>query len=93
MILFPRRADKYKKDQISDSTAEKLKSAEADKQIKDSHLMAKPTVNKREKSVQITDDMKNFRAFRKIRQVMTNKYYMGKREKRAAEKAEKEKSK
>ena len=93
MILFPRRAEKYKKDQISDSTAEKLKSAEADKQIKDTHLMGKPAVTKREKSVKITDEMKNFRAFRKIRQERTNKYYKGKREKRAAEKAEKEKNK
>ncbi len=92
LILFPRRADKYKKDFINDSTADKLKSAEAEKQIKDIHLMPKPKVVKREKSIKITEEMKSFKAVRKIRTVMTNKKYKGKREKRAKEAAEKKKN-
>ena len=35
--------------------------------------------------------MRDFKAFRKLRQERTNAYYIGKREKRAKEQAEKEK--
>jgi hypothetical protein len=41
LILFPRRADKPKKGEINDSTAEKLKSAEAGKQNTEKHILGK----------------------------------------------------
>ena len=91
MILFPRREGKHKKGVINDSTADKLKSAEAEQQNKSKHIIEKPRRKLKEKAQKITKEMKDFKAFRKLRQERTNAYYIGKREKRAREQAEKEK--
>lgn len=48
LILFPRRADKPKKGDIHDSTAERLKSAEAAKQNTHNHVLEKPARKLRE---------------------------------------------
>jgi len=90
LILFPRRADKPKKGDINDSTVEKLKSAEAEKQNTQKHLLGKPAVKARQAPQKITKEMKDARVFRKLRQLRTNAKYVGKREKRAKEAAEKE---
>ena len=88
LILFPNQADKYKKGEIADSTAEKLQSAEAKQQNTDLHLMEKKAPKLREKPVKITSEMKDAKVFRRIRQERVNQRYGGRREKRAAEEAE-----
>lgn len=75
LILFPIRDGKLKKGEIADSSADKLKSAAAEQQNKDSHLMAKPKPKLRVKTVKLTDDMKKVKAYRKLRQEWVNKYY------------------
>ena len=90
LILFPRRADKPKKGDIHDSTAEKLKSAEAGKQNIHKHVIGKPSPKVRQSPQKITKEMKDVRVFRKLRQLISNKKNLGKREKRAKEAAEKE---
>ncbi len=67
LILFPRKAGKPKKGQINDSTAEKLKSAEADHQNLSKNLLGRPKRHLREKPVKITDEMKKFRPVFKLK--------------------------
>ena len=90
MILFPRRADKPKKGEIDDSTADRLASADATKQVTDKHVLPKSKPVLREKAVKLTKELKEAKAYRKLRQIQINKKYKGKREKRAKEAAEKE---
>ena len=90
LILFPRRADKPKKGDINDATADKLKSAETTKQNTHKHVLEKPARKLREASQKITKEQKDLRVFRKLRQLQVNQKYKGKREKRAREQAEKE---
>ena len=90
LILFPRRADKPKKGDIHDATADKLKSAESAKQNVHKHVLEKPAKKLREASQKITKEQKDLRVFRKIRQLQVNQKYRGQREKRARELAEKE---
>ena len=75
---------------MHDATAERLKSAEAEKQNLSKHVIAKPTHKLREKPQKITKDMLALKAFRKLRQTRINKRYKGKREKRAILQAEKD---
>ena len=89
MILFPRRAGKPKKGDISDSTADRLKSAEAEKQNINKHVISKPAPKLRQKAQKITPDMLKVKVYKKIRQLTVNQKYSGKREKRAKEAAEK----
>lgn len=89
LILFPRRADKPKKGDIHDSTADKLKSAEAGKQNTGKHVLAKPKTKVRQTPLKITKEMRDVKIFKKIRQLHINMKYKGKREKRAKEAAEK----
>ena len=67
MILFPKRENKPKKGEIADSTADKLKSAEGVKKNTDKHLLEKSKSQLREKSVKITKEMQDLKAFKKIR--------------------------
>jgi len=90
LILFPRRADKPKKGDINDSTAEKLKSAEAEKQNVQKHVLGKPKTKARQTPLKITKEMKDVKVYRKIRQLQVNQKYKGKREKRAREAKERE---
>ena len=69
MILFPRRADKPKKGDIHDATADKVKSAEAAKQNIAKHLLSKPERKLREAPQKITKEMKDTKVFRKLRQL------------------------
>ena len=88
LILFPRRDGKHKKGVINDSTADKLKSAEAEQQNRSKHIIEKPRRKLNEKAVKITKEMRDFKAFRKLRQEWVNAHYKGKREKRAADQKE-----
>lgn len=90
LILFPRRADKPKKGDINDATADKLKSAETAKQNTNKHVLDKPASKVREATQKITKEQKDLRVFRKLRQLQVNKKYKGKREKKAKEQAEAE---
>lgn len=91
LILFPRRADKPKKGDIHDSTAEKLKSAEAKDQNTSKHVIAIAKASPRQKSLKITKELTGAKIYRKLRQLRVNAKYLGKREKKAKEDAEKEK--
>lgn len=90
LILFPRREGKFKKGPINDSTAEKLKSAEAEKQNLSKHVIEKPKKQLREKAQKITKQMQDLKVYRKLRTLRTNAHYKGKRDKKAKEAAEKE---
>ena len=88
MILFPRREGKPKKGIINDSTAEKLKSAEAENQNLSNHVIDRPAKVMKEKAQKITQQLKDLKVYRKLRQERVNAQYIGKREKRAKEKKE-----
>jgi large subunit ribosomal protein L13e len=92
LILFPRRADKPKKGDIADATAEKLKSAEAAKQNTHKHVIGKPASRPRQAAQKIAKEQRDAKVtvYAKLRQLIVNKKYKGKREKRAKEAAEKE---
>ena len=89
MILFPRREGKYKKGEIVDSTEEKLKSADVNKQNISKHVVARPSLKLREKPSKISKELTDAKVYRKLRQLQVNKNYKGKRELRAKEEAEK----
>ena len=72
LILFPRRADKPKKGDIDDSTADRLKSAEAEKQNKSKHVLAKSDRKLREKPRKITKEERDTKVYRKLRQLIVN---------------------
>lgn len=88
MILFPKKADKPKKGDIKDSTAEQLKAATV--QNTAVGVLAKPATKLRQKSAKITKEVQAVKVFRKLRQLRVNEKYRGKREKKAKEAAEKE---
>lgn len=69
LILFPRRADKPKKGDIHDATADKLKSAEAGKQNIHKHVIAKPARKLREAAQKITKEQRDTKVYRKLRQL------------------------
>ena len=75
--MFPRREGKPKKGIINDSTADKVKSAEAEQQNTSKHIIEKPRRKLKEKAQKITKEMKEFKAYRKLRQERTNAYYVG----------------
>jgi large subunit ribosomal protein L13e len=88
LILFPRKADKPKKGDIKDSTAEQLKAATV--QNTTTGVLEKPVIKLRQKSAKITKEVQAVKVFRKLRQLRVNEKYRGKREKKAKEAAEKE---
>lgn len=87
LILFPRVADKPKKGEINDSSADKLKSAAQNTQ---DGVFALPAVTQRCKVEKLTAEMKSAKVYQKLRQERINKKYHGKRV-AAAKKAEQEK--
>ena len=89
LILFPRRADKPKKGDIADSTADKLKSAEAKDQNTSKHVVAIRPRKVRQTPLKITKEVAGVKVYRKLRQLRVNEKYRGKREKKAKEEAEK----
>ncbi|CAH9093231.1 unnamed protein product [Cuscuta europaea] len=85
LVIFPRRSNKFK---AGDSTPEELANAT---QVQGTILpivREKPTVE----FVKVTEEMKSFRAYDKLRRERVNKRHHGARLKRAAE-AEKEEKK
>lgn len=81
LILFPKRADKPKKGEINDSTADQLKSAT---QNTVDGVFALPKVTKRCKVEALTADVKKFNAYQKCRTERHHKRQFGRREKKAA---------
>ena len=88
LILFPVKADKPKKGEIADSSAEQLKAASQNTQR---GVFALPVQKKRCKIEALTKEMKEAKIYQKLRQERINKRYNGKRE-AAAKKAAEEKS-
>jgi large subunit ribosomal protein L13e len=87
LILFPRRADKPKKGDIADSTADKLKAAVSQNTTK--HVFAKPARKVRQTPKKITKEITEVKVFRKLRQLRINEKYHGKRLKKAKDDAAK----
>jgi large subunit ribosomal protein L13e len=81
LILFPKRADKPKKGEINDSTADKLTAAA---QNTTEGVFALPKVAKRVKVEPLTDALKKFNAYQKCRTERLHKRQFGRREKAAA---------
>ncbi|KAL8159712.1 hypothetical protein V2J09_001249 [Rumex salicifolius] len=82
LVVFPRRTKKFKG---GDSSAEELANAT---QVQGNYMpieLEKPTVE----LVKVTDEMKSFKAYDKLRLERMNKKHLGARQKKAAE-AEKE---
>ena len=90
MILFPVRADKPKKGEIADSSADQLKSAA---QNNTNGVLSLPRVTRRCKPQELTQAMRDAQVYQKLRQERINKRYNGKREKAARLAAEKETAK
>lgn len=88
LILFPRRADKPKKGEVNDATADKIASAESAKQNTSKHVIAKPARKLHVASQKITKEQRDVKVFKKLRQLRVNAKYLGKREKKAKEAAE-----
>lgn len=84
LILFPRRDGKFKKGEINDSTADKLKGVE---QNKAPSVFGLPAVDKFSPPEPITKEMLSVKVYQKLRTERINKYYNGKRV-LAAKKAE-----
>lgn len=78
LILFPAKEGKAKKGLIADSTKEKLSDPV---QRNDHALFTLPKVTKRCKAEPITKEMKEFKAYQKLRHERINQRYAGKREK------------
>ncbi len=88
MILFPRKMNKPKKGIVPDSNEEKLQSVEAKQQHKTKEIIKMPTIKKREKPMLIPKEMKDFKAYQKIKLEMMNKKWEGARKKAAEESKE-----
>jgi large subunit ribosomal protein L13e len=88
LVLFPRRADKPKKGDIADATADKIKKTEV-KGTFAKHVIEKPKRKVRQTPQKITKEMTAVKVYRKLRQLRVNEKYHGKREKKAREAAEK----
>jgi hypothetical protein len=84
LILFPKKYGEYKKGEINDSTADKLKGVE---QNQVPTFFGLPTVNKTSPPEPITKEMLAQKVYLKLRTERINKFYNGKR-KAAAKKAE-----
>jgi len=82
LILFPSKegSNVVKNGMIPDSTADKLKNVE---QNITPSVFALPAVDKSITSMAITKEMTEFKAYQKLRHERINKYYEGKRIKRA----------
>lgn len=91
LILFPRNANKPKKDDINDSTADKLKSADAKNQNTSKHVIAKPARKIRQTPKKITKEMSEAKVFKKLADLKVIAKFRGQREKKAKDAAEKAK--
>lgn len=61
------------KGEINDSTADKLKSADAGKQNISKHVIDRPPRKLKEKAQKISKEQKDLKVFRKLRQLRVNK--------------------
>ena len=91
LVLFPRHAGKPKKGQVNDCTQQEVLDQVA--QNTQNRVMGlEPALNKkREKAVAITKQLKDVKAYNKLRLEKMNQKWAGIREKRAKEAAEKNK--
>ena len=84
MILFPVRADKPKKGEINDSTADKLATAS---QNTTDGVFALPRLTRKGGCQKLTSELKSFNAYKTLRQARITKRMAGKKEKEAREAA------
>ena len=79
MILFPLKQGKHKKGLIADSTAEQIESEAAKNQNTSRHVLDIPRESRREKKVEMTEDIKKHRAYQQLRQAQIDHKYGRKR--------------
>ena len=84
LVLFPRTEGKPKKGLINDATPETIKSL-AVQQNDEKVLFSIPEVRLREKPLKLTQELKDRKVYRELRQEWVNEYYYGKRQKKAQE--------
>uniref|UniRef100_A0A7S3ITG4 60S ribosomal protein L13 n=1 Tax=Strombidium inclinatum TaxID=197538 RepID=A0A7S3ITG4_9SPIT len=82
MILFPTHEGQPKKGEINDSTAEKLKDVQ---QNTASGVFSVPALKKRCKPEPLTKEIKSEKVYQKLRKLIVDRKYNGKRIKRAAD--------
>jgi len=90
LILFPRREGQPKKGLVNDATAERLATPAAGEQTAGNFPIAKPSTEP--EFAPITQADKDKKAYNLLRTLWQHKRYKGRREKRAAEEAEKKKN-
>ena len=88
MVLFPRHQNNPKKGQIDDASKELITQARATPQIKSTTVLALPSGGDQLEVTALTDDMKKFLAHSKLRRLIRDKWWKGKREKRAKDEEE-----
>ena len=79
MILFPLKDGKFKKGEIADSTKEQVESEAAKKQNTTRNVLDMTKIQKKEKKIEMTDEVKNHRAFQQLKQAKVDHKYARKR--------------
>ena len=81
-MVFPKKEGQAKKGLVNDATDLKVGSQNTDAKLLGTQPFSK---NLREKAVKITKAMKDEKVYQKLRIERVNKYYKGKRDKKAKE--------
>ena len=85
MILFPRHINKPKKGLINDATKQQIESAVGLTQNTSQYVLPLPEADKSLEVVKITPEMQKLLVYSKLRRLRRDKFWKGKREKRARE--------
>jgi large subunit ribosomal protein L13e len=84
LVLFPRKDGQAKKGLVNDATAETIAKL-GGQQNTERFVVAIPQPSKREKAQPVTQQLKDRKVYRELRQEWANAYYAGDKEKRAKE--------
>jgi large subunit ribosomal protein L13e len=84
LVLFPRKDGQAKKGLVNDATAETIAKL-GGQQNTERFVVAIPQAAKREKAQPVTQQLKDRKVYRELRQEWANAYYAGDKEKRAKE--------
>ena len=79
LVLFPLHAGKHKKGEIEDSTKEKIENELAQKTNRSRHVLDMPKLDKSEKKIEMTEEVKKHRAYQQLRQAQVDHKYSRKR--------------
>jgi len=79
LVLFPLKEGKFKKGEIADSTKEQIEDEVVKKQNTSRNILDLVKPAKREKKVEMTEEVKKHRAYQQMRQAQTDHKYARKR--------------